>query len=71
MSFRPYRLFDLALSGPKSYFLDKTIRYITGTPPTYDETEVCHITTVFPRTRDEYVSVCGFDFLLLSPDASV
>lgn len=47
------------LTSRKSFFLDKIIRFITGVPPSYDDTDVCHITTAFPRTRDEYVSVCG------------
>lgn len=53
----------------QSYFLDKIIRYITGAPPTYDETEVCHITTVFPRTRDEYVSGTAFEVPYASIDS--
>ncbi|KAG8988173.1 hypothetical protein FRB90_002929 [Tulasnella sp. 427] len=53
----------------ESYFLDKVIRMITGAPPTYDETDVCRITTAFPRTRDEYVSGTAFELPYASIDS--
>lgn len=37
--------------------MDKVLMIITGVPPTYDDDDLCHITTAFPRTRDEYISV--------------
>lgn len=52
-----------------SFFLDKIIRFITGVPPSYDDTDVCHITTAFPRTRDEYVSGTAFEVPYASIDS--
>lgn len=52
-----------------SFFLDKIIRFVTGVPPTYDDTDACHITTAFPRTRDEYVSGTAFEVPYASVDS--
>ncbi|KAG8918712.1 hypothetical protein FRC01_001692 [Tulasnella sp. 417] len=52
----------------ESFFIDKVLRIITGVPPTYDDDNVCHITTAFPRTRDEYISGAAFDVPYASVD---
>ncbi|KAG8933725.1 hypothetical protein FRC01_007442 [Tulasnella sp. 417] len=52
-----------------SFFLDKITCLLTGVPPTYDDTDVCHITTAFPRMRDEYVSGTAFEIPYASVDS--
>ncbi|KAG9001524.1 hypothetical protein FRB90_011599 [Tulasnella sp. 427] len=52
----------------ESFFLDKTLRIITSTPPTYDDDDLCHITTVFPRTLQEYMSGSAFNIPYASID---
>lgn len=52
----------------ESFFMDKVLMIITGVPPTYDDDDLCHITTAFPRTRDEYISGAAFDVPYTSID---
>ncbi|KAG8900108.1 hypothetical protein FRB99_006255 [Tulasnella sp. 403] len=52
----------------QSYYGDKTRSLMTGLPANYDETVDAHITTVWPRTLDEYISGTAFDVPYSSMD---